>query len=185
MVVALGNKNIFRGFDRMESREYNRGNSCGKDASDATKHRTATHRGGSAADCTKKSAGEALTVSEPSSSRTNHYGTGRKMLSWRRQFGRFVAAECGVLFVPDVAQYDPKRAEKRIEKRDPLDDADIRQSEKFLQELIERPTIDPDQEAPVVIQGEAIPALKAAMLQGLARASQPKVSSEASPKGGK
>ena len=106
----------------------------------------------------------------------NLYGKGRKNLSWRRQFGRFVAGECGVLFVPDVAQYDPKRAEKRVEKRERLEDSDIRECERFLQELIERPTIDPDQEAPVVIQGENVPALKAAILQGLARASQPKLS---------
>ncbi len=160
----------------MKSREYNRDNSCGKDA-------TATHNRVSGGDSStqvpdsaqKWQAGQAPLVSSPS----------RSKRAWRRRNGRFVAAECGVLFVPDVAQYDPKRAEKTLEKRDPLDDADIRQSEKFLQELIERPTIDPDQEAPVVIQGEAIPALKAAILQGLARASQPKVSSEVAPKGGK
>lgn len=49
----------FREFDRMKSSEYNRDNSCGKDA-------TATHRGGSAADCTKKSADVAQGVSESS-----------------------------------------------------------------------------------------------------------------------
>ncbi|WP_395138505.1 hypothetical protein [Armatimonas sp.] len=149
----------------MKSLEYNGGN---------TPAPTQEHRGGPAADCTKKSASKGLIVSKCFPSRANSYGKGRKKLSWRRQFGRFVADECGVRFVPDVAQYDPKRAEKRVEKRERLEDSDIRQCERFLQELIERPTIDPDQEAPVVIQGEAIPALKAAILQGLARASQPK-----------
>ncbi len=159
--------------DKMKTETYNQDNSCGKDA-------MATQRGGSAADCTKKSAGKALTVSDSSSTETNSYGTGRKKLSWRRRFGSFVASECGVLFVPDALQYDPKRAEKRVEKRERLEDADIRESEKFLQELIERPTIDPNQEEPVKIQGEYIPALKASMLQGLARASQPRAA-----KGGK
>ncbi len=153
----------------MKIAEYNRGNS-------SSASQQVAHRGGSAADCTKKSAGKALTVSDSSQHETNSYGKGRKNLSWRRQFGRFVAGECGVLFVPDVAQYDPKRAEKRVEKRERLEDSDIRECERFLQELIERPTIDPDQEAPVVIQGENVPALKAAILQGLARASQPKLS---------
>ncbi|WP_395089302.1 hypothetical protein [Armatimonas sp.] len=128
---------------------------------------------------------EAVTVPDSHPSSGRHSATGwhhvggvrekrNSLRQFRRLFGRFVADECGVRFVPEVAGYDPRRAEKTPEKREPLTDGDIAQSERFLRELIRHPTIDPDQEAPVVIQGEAIPALKAAMLQGLARASQPK-----------
>ena len=128
----------------------------------------------------KWQAGKAPTVSSPQPPNTSS----RSRRAWRRRFGSFVAEECGVKFVPAVAQYDPKRAEKTLEKREALTDADVRDSERFLRELIERPTINPDQEAPVVIQGESLPALKAAILQGLARASQPKDRSFGQPKSG-
>ena len=129
----------------------------------------------------KWKAEEAPTVSKPST----HQPSSREKRTWRRRFGRFVADECGVRFETVSCHYDPKRAEKTIEKRDPLTDADVRESERFLEELIKRPTIDPNQEAPVVIQGEALPALKAAMLQGLGRASRPRGASSEAPRGGK
>ena len=117
---------------------------------------------------------KAVAVPDPHSSSGGVREKRNSLRQFRRLFGRFVAEECGVRFVPEVTGYDPRRAEKTPEKREPLTEGDIAQSERFLRELIRHPTIDPDQEAPVVILGEAIPALKASILQGLAVASQPK-----------
>jgi hypothetical protein len=66
MILTMGSKNIFGGIDRMESREYNRGNNSAVEHDATTRHTQEAHRGGSAADCTKKSADVAQGVSESS-----------------------------------------------------------------------------------------------------------------------
>ena len=94
-------------------------------------------------------------------------------MAWRRQYGRFVAQETGTRYQPSIVDYEPKSREKRVEKRQPMDTATVRDSERFLDALVAMETINPDQEAPVIVRysdgSEMLSAYKAAMLQSLAR----------------
>jgi hypothetical protein len=93
----------------------------------------------------------------------------RDVLQFRRSFGHFVAQETGTRYQPSIVGYEPKCREKRVEKRQPMDTATVRDSERFLDALVAMETINPDQESPVVVEGEYVSAYKAAMLQSLAR----------------
>lgn len=60
--------------------------------------------------------------------------------AWRAINGSFVARECGVRFIPVEVAYDPRRAEKSPEKREPLTDSCIRA---YRQEAIHNLTTGP------------------------------------------
>lgn len=60
--------------------------------------------------------------------------------AWRAINGSFVARECGVRFIPAEVVYDPRRAEKSPEKREPLTDSCIRA---YRQEAIHNLTTGP------------------------------------------
>jgi hypothetical protein len=99
----------------VKNRQYNRVQHCSDVA-------TTTHRGGLAADCTKKSAiFPATAVSKPQ----NRYGQGRARNPFRQDFGQFIAKECGVRYIREEQVYDPKSAEKVLPTRHALTDSDI------------------------------------------------------------
>lgn len=60
--------------------------------------------------------------------------------AWRAINGGFVARECGVRFIPVEVAYDPRRAEKSPERREPLTDSCIRA---YRQEAIHNLTTGP------------------------------------------
>lgn len=83
-----------------------------------------TIRGGLAADCTKKSA------HSPATAGTSPHGRGRQPRqrphdAFRAAFGGFIADECGVRYVREEQEFDPKSAEKTLPERYPLTEGDV------------------------------------------------------------
>ena len=113
MVLTMSNKNIFGGIDRMESREYNRGNSSFGE--EAERERPIPHE--SAVDVQVASA---QTVSEPTQatrkqlSPQNRHALRNARRRWRflDGNGEFCARETGEKFLRPVGEYDPKSRER-------------------------------------------------------------------------
>lgn len=86
-----------------------------------------TRRGDPVADCTKKSASLARTVSHQTNHKNNRYGMGRSRDPWRSTFGTFVARETGTKYQAATRDYEPRSRESVADIRKPIDDATIAQ----------------------------------------------------------